>query len=83
MPFIAKAVGPTGHAKWLTAPKRHGLRTFGPRELAAVFESIEEAQTAIGATILHEPCDGITFVAEPAHPPNIDPTPLLRPPDRK
>jgi hypothetical protein len=68
MPFIAKAVGPTGHAKWLTTPKRKGLRTFGTREFAAVFETVEEAQAAIGATILHQPCDGLTFSTEPALP---------------
>jgi hypothetical protein len=66
--FVVKAVGPTGHAKWLTTPKRHGLRTFGPRELAAVFETVEEAQAAIGATRRHEACDGITFTTEPALP---------------
>jgi hypothetical protein len=68
MQFVAKAIGPTGQARWITSPKRGGIRTFGPRELADVFESQDAAVAAIGAMILRQPCDGLTFTAEPVPP---------------
>jgi hypothetical protein len=68
MPFVAKAIGPTGHAKWLTTPKLDGMRTFGTREMAEVFWTQRDAEVAIGEVALHQPCDGLTFSTEPAHP---------------
>jgi hypothetical protein len=68
MQFVAKAIGPTGQARWITSPKLGGVRTFGPREMADIFESQEAPVAAIGAMILRQPCDGITFTAEPVPP---------------
>jgi hypothetical protein len=34
--------------------------------MADVFETQEHAVAAIGAMILRQPCDGLTFSAEPA-----------------
>jgi hypothetical protein len=76
MQFVAKAVGPTGHERWLTEPKRHGLRAFGPRELAEIFATQEAAHAAIAAMLLNEQCDGLMFVAEAAHLPDLDRPPF-------
>src|ERR1700722_6549432 len=67
MQFVVKAVGPAGQAKWLTTPRREGLRTFGSREMAEVFATSEDAAAAIGATKSGQPCDGIIFSTEPTH----------------
>jgi hypothetical protein len=47
MQYVVKATGPTGRATWLTAPRLGGFRTFGPRNMAEVFETHPEAQAAM------------------------------------
>jgi hypothetical protein len=66
MPFVAKVIGPEGQVRWLTTPRSGGLRVLGPRETAEVFDTQECAATAIGATVLSQPCDGLTFSTAPA-----------------
>ncbi len=47
MPFLIKADFPTGHCRWLSAPRLGGIRTFVPREAAEVFETADKARAAI------------------------------------
>jgi hypothetical protein len=63
--FIVKAIGPDGTREfWLTTPRRGGLRTFGPRELAAFFLSWDRAADAARETRRLQPCAGIAFEIE-------------------
>jgi hypothetical protein len=47
MPFLIKADFPTGHCRWLSAPRLGGIRTFVPREEAEVFETEDKARAAM------------------------------------
>jgi hypothetical protein len=66
MPFIVEATGPDGQVRWLTAPKLHGLRTFGLRPVAEVFDTKAAAVLAIREMIKEEDCTGIVMSAEVA-----------------
>jgi hypothetical protein len=46
---------------WLTTPRRHNQRTFGPRHLAAEFPNWDMAELAIREIRKSENCDGIAF----------------------
>jgi|HubBroStandDraft_6_1064221.scaffolds.fasta_scaffold757603_1 hypothetical protein len=66
--FVAKAVGPSGRATWLTTPRLRGMRAFGPRESAEAFDSYDDALSAINLMIGTEVCDGLRFSIEQVHP---------------
>jgi hypothetical protein len=67
MPYVAKAtLMESGEATWLTTPRRHGSRTFGPRDLAEMFSTDAEASLAIIAMVAGEDCRGIRFTIEAA-----------------
>jgi hypothetical protein len=60
--FIVKAIGPDGTREcWITTPRRGGLRTFGPRELAAFFVNWDGAEHAIREIQKSENCSEIIF----------------------
>jgi hypothetical protein len=60
--FLVQAIGPDKtRASWLTAPKRDGLRTFGPRELAEAFSTWDRAADAVRETRRLQPCVGVAF----------------------
>jgi hypothetical protein len=65
MPYVAKATTKdSGVATWLTAPRRHGDRTFGARNLAETFGTEAETKLAILAMIDAEDCRGLRFSVE-------------------
>lgn len=67
MPYIAKATMIDSVAStWLTTPRLHGWRTFGPRDLAETFGTEAEVRAAILAMIDAEDCRGIQFAIEAA-----------------
>jgi hypothetical protein len=64
MPFVVKASGPDAQSRWLTIPKRHGLRTFALRGFAEVFDTQADASLAIGEMLKAEDCTGVVMSAE-------------------
>jgi hypothetical protein len=60
--LIIKAIGPDGtQERWVTTPRLRGYRTFGPRDLAAVFLSWNGVERAITEIRESEDCSEITF----------------------
>jgi hypothetical protein len=47
MPFVIKAMGRTGTVCWLSDANEAGFRTLATREMAGVFQTAADAQTAI------------------------------------
>jgi hypothetical protein len=68
MPFVAKAIGPSGQVKWLTTPRLRDMRTFGPRESAEIFANYDEALAPINVMVVDEACGGLRFSIEQALP---------------
>jgi hypothetical protein len=66
MPYVAKAIAQDERAKWLTAPRLGGCRTFAQREFAEVFDTESEAKDAILVMLAAECCRGIAFSVESA-----------------
>jgi hypothetical protein len=66
MPFIVKAIGPTGFACWLGVANEAGLRLLAPREAADVFETIQDAHDAIAVMLRAFEGTGLIFSVEPA-----------------
>jgi len=65
MAFVVKATGRTGTVCWLSAANDKGFRTLATRAWADVFETYEDAHTAIG--ILPQAfADVVTFSIESA-----------------
>jgi hypothetical protein len=47
MGFVVKAVGQTGTVCWLSEADATGFRSLAPRSMAGVFNTVQDAQTAI------------------------------------
>jgi hypothetical protein len=62
MPYVAMAtLIESGATSWLTAPRMHGSRTFGNRNLAETFGTEAEAKAAVHKMIQAEDCRGLAF----------------------
>jgi len=48
MGFVVKVTGDAGNVTWLAFPDQRGFRTLGTRQMAELFENVEDAQIAIG-----------------------------------
>ena len=66
MSYVVRALFPEAQPRWLTAPKLEGCRTFGTRDLADVFETLEDADDAIDAMIECQNCARMGFSVEAA-----------------
>ncbi|HEV8001576.1 MAG TPA: hypothetical protein VGP63_16940 [Planctomycetaceae bacterium] len=55
-----------GHESWLGPPRRGGMRTFAPKEMAERFDSEASAKKAINTMRDKEDCRAIMFTVEPA-----------------
>ncbi len=67
MPFVVRVdFIPVAQIKWLTAPRRGGVRAFAPREMAAVFETHEKAQIAADEMLGTVQAHGAMFTIEEA-----------------
>ncbi len=64
MSYVVRAIFPEAQPKWLTIPKRDGCRTFGARDQAEAFETVEVADAAITAMLDSTPCGRINFSVE-------------------
>ena len=65
MPFVVRVdFIPAAQIKWLTAPRLGGVRAFGLRDTAAVFETLMSAQLAADELLGSNQADGATFTIE-------------------
>jgi hypothetical protein len=47
MAFVVKATSQTGNVTWLAFADERGYRTLATRQMAEIFPSVEDAQSAI------------------------------------
>jgi hypothetical protein len=47
MAFVVKVTGEAGNVTWLAFPDQRGFRTLGTRQMAELFENVDDAQSAI------------------------------------
>jgi hypothetical protein len=66
MDLVVKATGQTGNVTWLAFPDGRGFRTFGTRQMAEPFKTVEEAQNAIIEIQRTLMATGLNFSIEPA-----------------
>jgi hypothetical protein len=66
MPFVVKAVFPTGQTAWLRVARGAGGWSFAPREIAEVFKTRDSAVGAIGEVVLSHRVHGVRFSVEAA-----------------
>jgi hypothetical protein len=59
--YAVKATIEGGHARWLTAPRLGGYRTFAERQFAERFETDAQANDAILAMRSTADCRGLRF----------------------
>jgi hypothetical protein len=67
MPFVVRVdFIPMAQVRWLTVPRLGAMRAFAPRDMAAVFETLESAQFAADELLGSVQADGATFTIEEA-----------------
>jgi hypothetical protein len=67
--FVVRAAAPDGtRERWITTPRRNGLRTFGPRDVAALFMSWDAAETAITEIRKTGACSEVEFEVQKVKP---------------
>jgi hypothetical protein len=68
MPFIVKATDKaTGIVAWVAPVDTRGLHTLATRQMAEIFPSVEDAQTAINETQQTFFTEDVVFVIESEH----------------
>jgi hypothetical protein len=66
MAFVVKATSQTGNVTWLAAADERGFRTFATRQMAELFQSVEDAQGAIRTIQRAFLAKDLVFAVEPA-----------------
>jgi hypothetical protein len=66
MSFVVKITGEAGNVTWLAFPDQRGFRTLGTRQMAELFENVEDAQIAIGEMQRLFFVTGLEFAVETA-----------------
>jgi hypothetical protein len=66
MAFVVKATSQTGNVTWLAFADERGFRTLATRQMAEIFPSVEDAQSAINMMQRAFLVTGLVFSIEPA-----------------
>jgi hypothetical protein len=66
MGFVVKITGEAGNVTWLAFPDQRGFRTLGTRQMAELFENVEDAQSAIAEMQRMFFVTGLVFSVETA-----------------
>jgi hypothetical protein len=66
MAFVVKATSQTGNVTWLAFADERGFHTLATRQMAEIFPSVEDAQSAINMMQRAFLVTGLVFSIEPA-----------------